>query len=75
MSAEVAPPERRWRWVIIALIFLGTVINYFDRLALVQRGNGRAVQSRCPPYRNVDAAHPASGGVGGATGVSARGSA
>ena len=34
MSAEVAPPERPWRWVIIALIFLGTVINYFDRLAL-----------------------------------------
>jgi len=30
------PPEnvRPWRWVIIALIFLGTVINYFDRLAL-----------------------------------------
>lgn len=27
-------PERPWRWVIIALIFLGTVINYFDRLAL-----------------------------------------
>lgn len=26
--------ERPWRWVIIALIFLGTVINYFDRLAL-----------------------------------------
>jgi ACS family hexuronate transporter-like MFS transporter len=34
MSTEVAPPERPWRWVIIALIFLGTVINYFDRLAL-----------------------------------------
>ena len=34
MSAETAPPERPWRWVIIALIFLGTVINYFDRLAL-----------------------------------------
>ena len=27
-------PERPWRWVIIALLFLGTVINYFDRLAL-----------------------------------------
>ena len=26
--------ERPWRWVIIGLIFLGTVINYFDRLAL-----------------------------------------
>jgi len=26
--------ERPWRWVIIALIFFGTVINYFDRLAL-----------------------------------------
>jgi len=25
---------RPWRWVIIALIFLGTVVNYFDRLAL-----------------------------------------
>ena len=29
-----ASDERPWRWVIIALIFLGTVINYFDRLAL-----------------------------------------
>ena len=30
-----APPrERPWRWVIIALIFAGTVVNYFDRLAL-----------------------------------------
>src|SRR4051812_4289296 len=26
--------ERPWRWVIIGLIFLGTVVNYFDRLAL-----------------------------------------
>lgn len=26
--------ERPWRWVIIALIFLGTVITYLDRLAL-----------------------------------------
>lgn len=26
--------ERPWRWIIIALIFLGTVINYLDRLAL-----------------------------------------
>src|SRR3954470_10406982 len=25
---------RPWRWVIIGLIFLGTVVNYFDRLAL-----------------------------------------
>src|SRR4051794_1642102 len=30
VSEEVRP----WRWIIIALIFLGTVINYFDRLAL-----------------------------------------
>jgi MFS transporter, ACS family, hexuronate transporter len=29
-----AQPELPWRWVIIALIFLGTVINYIDRLAL-----------------------------------------
>jgi MFS transporter, ACS family, hexuronate transporter len=29
-----AETERPWRWVIIGLIFLGTVINYFDRLAL-----------------------------------------
>jgi len=36
MSAPAASAEivRPWRWVIIALIFLGTVINYFDRLAL-----------------------------------------
>ena len=27
-------PARPWRWVIITLIFLGTVVNYFDRLAL-----------------------------------------
>ena len=27
-------PDRPWRWVIIALIFLGTVVNYFDRLAV-----------------------------------------
>src|SRR5438105_3842923 len=26
--------ERPWRWVIIGLIFLGTVVNYFDRLAV-----------------------------------------
>lgn len=26
--------EHSWRWVIITLIFLGTVVNYFDRLAL-----------------------------------------
>lgn len=32
--AVPAEKERPWRWVIIALIFLGTVINYFDRLAL-----------------------------------------
>ena len=24
----------RWRWVIITLLFLGTVVNYFDRLAI-----------------------------------------
>ncbi len=40
MSAPQVPPnisgetERPWRWVIIGLIFLGTVVNYFDRLAL-----------------------------------------
>ena len=40
MSTSPASPSqprenvRPWRWVIIALIFLGTVINYFDRLAL-----------------------------------------
>ena len=38
MSTPTAVPviqrERPWRWVIIALIFLGTIINYFDRLAL-----------------------------------------
>lgn len=38
MSTPPAPipsdGERPWRWVIIALIFLGTVVNYFDRLAL-----------------------------------------
>ncbi len=33
-SHRVGPDERPWRWVIIGLIFLGTVINYFDRLAL-----------------------------------------
>jgi len=27
-------PERPWRWVIIALLFLGTVVNYLDRLAI-----------------------------------------
>lgn len=26
--------ERPWRWVIIALLFLGTVVNYLDRLAI-----------------------------------------
>lgn len=31
---QAGAPDRPWRWVIIALIFLGTVINYFDRLAL-----------------------------------------
>jgi len=30
----VPPAERPWRWVIIVLIFFGTIINYFDRLAL-----------------------------------------
>jgi MFS transporter, ACS family, hexuronate transporter len=35
-STTGAPPEprSRWRWVIIGLILLATVINYFDRLAL-----------------------------------------
>jgi len=26
--------ERPWRWVVITLLFFGTIINYFDRLAL-----------------------------------------
>jgi MFS transporter, ACS family, hexuronate transporter len=30
----VSHRERPWRWVIIALIFLVTVVNYFDRLAV-----------------------------------------
>src|SRR3954463_9999427 len=34
LSSPTTEPVRRWRWVIIALIFLGTVVNYFDRLAL-----------------------------------------
>jgi ACS family hexuronate transporter-like MFS transporter len=34
VAAGPAENERPWRWVIIALLFLGTVINYFDRLAL-----------------------------------------
>ncbi len=36
MTAEANPaaPERPWRWVIIALLFFGTVINYLDRLAI-----------------------------------------
>ena len=38
MSLPPAPtaPEgaRPWRWAIIGLIFLRTVVNYFDRLAL-----------------------------------------
>jgi ACS family hexuronate transporter-like MFS transporter len=34
MSHTPLAPERPWRWVIITLIFLGTVVNYFDRLAL-----------------------------------------
>jgi MFS transporter, ACS family, hexuronate transporter len=28
--------ERPWRWVIIALLFLGTIVNYLDRLAIPQ---------------------------------------
>lgn len=32
--SSAAEREHPWRWVIIALVFLGTVINYFDRLAL-----------------------------------------
>jgi ACS family hexuronate transporter-like MFS transporter len=38
MSFTTAPAtreaDRPWRWVIIGLIFLGTIVNYFDRLAL-----------------------------------------
>ncbi len=34
MSPPAATPERPWRWVIIALLFLGTVVNYLDRLAI-----------------------------------------
>jgi ACS family hexuronate transporter-like MFS transporter len=29
-----ASDEKPWRWVIIALLFFGTVINYIDRLAI-----------------------------------------
>lgn len=35
--ATVLEPEEKplsWRWIIIGLIFLGTVINYLDRLAI-----------------------------------------
>lgn len=36
MTAETNPAatERPWRWVIIALLFFGTVVNYLDRLAI-----------------------------------------
>jgi ACS family hexuronate transporter-like MFS transporter len=36
LVSEPPPAEtaRPWRWVIIGLLFLGTVVNYFDRLAL-----------------------------------------
>ena len=35
MSALSTPEgESPWRWVIIALIFLGTVVNFLDRLAI-----------------------------------------
>jgi MFS transporter, ACS family, hexuronate transporter len=35
-AADSAPEENAlpWRWIIIGLLFLGTVINYFDRLAV-----------------------------------------
>jgi ACS family hexuronate transporter-like MFS transporter len=33
-EANPATPERQWRWVIIALLFFGTVVNYLDRLAI-----------------------------------------
>src|SRR5438309_6521109 len=34
MPPRTPEPADGRRWVIIGLIFLGTVINYFDRLAL-----------------------------------------
>lgn len=37
MSAPPTPragEEHPWRWMIIALLFLGTVVNYLDRLAI-----------------------------------------
>jgi ACS family hexuronate transporter-like MFS transporter len=34
VSVRPAAGHSPWRWVIIALIFVGTVIDYFDRLAL-----------------------------------------
>jgi ACS family hexuronate transporter-like MFS transporter len=34
MPTASSSSERPWRWVIIGLIFLGTIVNYFDRLAL-----------------------------------------
>jgi ACS family hexuronate transporter-like MFS transporter len=33
-AAAASETERPWRWVIIALLFLGTVVNYLDRLAI-----------------------------------------
>ena len=36
-TTPVSPPDDNalpWRWVIIGLIFLGTVVNYLDRLAI-----------------------------------------
>jgi ACS family hexuronate transporter-like MFS transporter len=35
VEAKIIPAdEQRWRWVIIALLFFGTVVNYLDRLAI-----------------------------------------
>jgi len=34
LGPATAADERSWRWVIIALLFLGTVVNYIDRLAI-----------------------------------------
>jgi MFS transporter, ACS family, hexuronate transporter len=33
-ARPIPPDEQRWRWVIIALLFFGTVVNYLDRLAI-----------------------------------------
>jgi MFS transporter, ACS family, hexuronate transporter len=33
-SADAPDTGHPWRWILIALIFLATIINYFDRLAV-----------------------------------------